>query len=274
MKHIKAISCLLLSTMVLTVFCGCDGSREESGVSDAMSGTQSVVSEAISDVSAEESGALSGAEESSVGEASKEEYSEEEYSDVDISEYVENIADYEFFHYGEEGNGYYSISGYHGTDPYIILPTEYNGEPVTGIGHQDNYIFSFNTYIKGVIIPACYTGGEWGIFTGCTSLESVVFLGEKFEFGLYTFSSCTGMKNLVLPEKQETLPRNCLPSGSKLKTLRLPDTYMGPEPMFLPNDITYIVKRGSTAEETLINYNKQDWVIQSEAAAKKYISVD
>ena len=49
---------------------------------------------------------------------------------------------------------------------------------------------------------------------------------------------------------------------------------MGPEPMFLPNDITYIVKRGSTAEETLINYNKQDWVIQSETAAKKYISVD
>lgn len=55
MKHIKAISCLLLSTMVLTAFFGCDGSREESGVSDAMSGTQSVVSEAVSDVSAEES---------------------------------------------------------------------------------------------------------------------------------------------------------------------------------------------------------------------------
>lgn len=49
---------------------------------------------------------------------------------------------------------------------------------------------------------------------------------------------------------------------------------MAPEPMFLPNDITYIVKRGSTAEETLINYNKQDWVIQSETAAKKYISID
>ena len=25
MKHIKAISCLLLSSMVLTAFCGCDG---------------------------------------------------------------------------------------------------------------------------------------------------------------------------------------------------------------------------------------------------------
>ena len=55
MKHIKAISCLLLFSLVLTAFFGCDGSREESGVSDAMSGTQSVVSEAVSDVSAEES---------------------------------------------------------------------------------------------------------------------------------------------------------------------------------------------------------------------------
>ena len=80
MKHIKAISCLLLSTMVLTAFFGCYGSREESGVSDAMSCTQSVVSEAVSDVSAEEShgsseeismesfgeesGVMSGAEES------------------------------------------------------------------------------------------------------------------------------------------------------------------------------------------------------------------
>ena len=119
MKHIKAISCLLLSSLVLTAFCGCDGSREESGVSDAMSGTYSVVSEAVSDVSAEEismesfgeeSGVSSGAEESSEEEpsgeeSSEEEFSEEEYSGVELSEYVENAEDYTYIHYGEEGNG-------------------------------------------------------------------------------------------------------------------------------------------------------------------------
>ena len=139
MKHIKAISCLLLSTMVLTVFCGCDGSREESGVSDAMSGTYSVVSEAVSDVSAEEismesfgeeSGVMSGAEESSEEEpsgeeSSKEEFSEEEYSGVELSEYVENAEDYTYIHYGEEGNGVYVLAKYNGTDEYIRIPSEY-----------------------------------------------------------------------------------------------------------------------------------------------------
>ena len=173
MKHIKAISCLLLSSLVLTAFFGCDGSREESGVSDAMSGTYSVVSEAVSDVSAEEShgspeeismesfgeesGVMSGAEESSEEEpsgeeSSEEEFSEEEYSGVELSEYVENAEDYTYIHYGEEGNGVYVLAKYNGTDEYIRIPSEYKGEPVTFIGDSPSGDLPFGDNIKGVII--------------------------------------------------------------------------------------------------------------------------
>ena len=110
MKHIKAISCLLLSTMVLTAFFGCDGSREESGVSDAMSGTQSVVSEAVSDVSAEEISMESFGEESGVS-SGAEESSEEEFF-----EYVENISDYTVM---TDSSGSCYVEKYNGSDKYI-----------------------------------------------------------------------------------------------------------------------------------------------------------
>ena len=271
MKHIKAISCLLLSSLVLTVFCGCDGSREESGVSDAMSGTYSVVSEAVSDVSAEEismesfgeeSGVMSGAEESSEEEpsgeeSSKEEFSEEEYSGVELSEYVENAEDYTYIHYGEEGNGVYVLAKYNGTDEYIRIPSEYKGEPVTFIGDSPSGDLPFGDNIKGVIIPASCKGTMWGAFSACTSLESAVCAGDDpIEFGLFCFAGCNALKRLVLPKNQEYLPRSFLPGpGTQLKTLRLPDGLKSDPDITLYEagkaGTVFIVRRGSVAEKRL-----------------------
>ena len=278
MKHIKAISCLLLSSLVLTAFCGCDGSREESGVSDAMSGTQSVVSEAVSDVSAEEShgsseeismesfgeesGVMSGAEESSEEEpsgeeSSEEEFSEEEYSGVELSEYVENAEDYTYIHYGEEGNGVYVLAKYNGTDEYIRIPSEYKGEPVNFIGDSPSGDLPFGDNIKGVIIPASCKGTMWGAFSACTSLESAVCAGDDpIEFGLFCFAGCNALKRLVLPKNQEYLPRSFLPGpGTQLKTLRLPDGLKSDPNITLSEagkaGTVFIVRRGSVAEKTL-----------------------
>ena len=271
MKHIKAISCLLLSSLVLTAFCGCDGSREESGVSDAMSGAQSVVSEAVSDVSAEEismesfgeeSGVMSGAEESSEEEpsgeeSSKEEFSEEEYSGVELSEYVENAEDYTYIHYGEEGNGVYVLAKYNGTDEYIRIPSEYKGEPVTFIGDSPSGDLPFGDNIKGVIIPASCKGTMWGAFSACTSLESAVCAGDDpIEFGLFCFAGCNALKRLVLPKNQEYLPRSFLPGpGTQLKTLRLPDGLKSDPDITLYEagkaGTVFIVRRGSVAEKRL-----------------------
>ena len=286
MKHIKATSCLLLSSMVLTAFCGCDGSREESGVSDAMSGTYSVVSEAVSDVSAEEShgspeeismesfgeesGVMSGAEESSEEEpsgeeSSEEEFSEEEYSGVELSEYVENAEDYTYIHYGEEGNGVYVLAKYNGTDEYIRIPSEYKGEPVTFIGDSPSGDLPFGDNIKGVIIPASCKGTMWGAFSACTSLESAVCAGDApIESGLFCFAGCNPLKRLVLPKNQEYLPRSFLPGpGTQLKTLRLPDGLKSDPDITLYEagkaGTVFIVRRGSVAEKTLADYNAGDW---------------
>ena len=271
-----------------------------------MSGTRSVVSEAISDVSAEESGESSremsaqsseeesgqasgeesgvpsGAEESSEEEpsgeeSSEEEFSEEEYSGVELSEYVENAEDYTYIHYGEEGNGVYVLAKYNGTDEYIRIPSEYKGEPVTFIGDSPSGDLPFGDNIKGVIIPASCKGTMWGAFSACTSLESAVCAGDDpIEFGLFCFQGCNALKRLVLPKNQE---RSFLPGpGTQLKTLRLPDGLKSDPNITLSEagkaGTVFIVRRGSTAEETLSNYNKQDWVIGSETAAIKYISVD
>ena len=300
MKHIKAISCLLLSTMVLTVFCGCDGSREESGVSDAMSGTYSVVSEALSDVSTEEShgsseeismesfgeesGVMSGAEESSEEEpsgeeSSEEEFSEEEYSGVELSEYVENAEDYTYIHYGEEGNGVYVLAKYNGTDEYIRIPSEYKGEPVTFIGDSPSGDLPFGDNIKGVIIPASCKGTMWGAFSACTSLESAVCAGDDpIEFGLFCFQGCNALKRLVLPKNQEYLPRSFLPGpGTQLKTLRLPDGLKSDPDITLYEagkaGTVFIVRRGSVAEKTLADYNADEMVIKNNGAIR-YVVTD
>jgi len=297
MKHIKAISCLLLSTMVLTVFCGCDGSREESGVSDAMSGTCSVVSEAVSDVSAEESSeemsmesfgeessVMSGAEESSEEEpsgeeSSEEEFSEEEYSGVELSEYVENAEDYTYIHYGEEGNGVYVLAKYNGTDEYIRIPSEYKGEPVTFIGDSPSGDLPFGDNIKGVIIPASCKGTMWGAFSACTSLESAVCAGDDpIEFGLFCFAGCNALKRLVLPKNQEYLPRSFLPGpGTQLKTLRLPDGLKSDPNITLSEagkaGTVFIVRRGSVAEKTLADYNADEMVIKNNGAIR-YVVTD
>ena len=300
MKHIKSISCLLLSSMVLTAFCGCDGSREESGVSDAMSGTYSVVSEAVSDVSAEEShgspeeismesfgeesGVMSGAEESSEEEpsgeeSSEEEFSEEEYSGVELSEYVENAEDYTYIHYGEEGNGVYVLAKYNGTDEYIRIPSEYKGEPVTFIGDSPSGDLPFGDNIKGVIIPASCKGTMWGAFSACTSLESAVCAGDDpIEFGLFCFAGCNALKRLVLPKNQEYLPRSFLPGpGTQLKTLRLPDGLKSDPDITLSEagkaGTVFIVRRGSVAEKTLADYNADEMVIKNNGAIR-YVVTD
>ena len=300
MKHIKAISCLLLSTMVLTAFFGCDGSREESGVSDAMSGTYSVVSEAVSNVSAEEShgsseeismesfgeesGVMSGAEESSEEEpsgeeSSEEEFSEEEYSGVELSEYVENAEDYTYIHYGEEGNGVYVLAKYNGTDEYIRIPSEYKGEPVTFIGDSPSGDLPFGDNIKGVIIPASCKGTMWGAFSACTSLESAVCAGDDpIEFGLFCFAGCNALKRLVLPKNQEYLPRSFLPGpGTQLKTLRLPDGLKSDPNITLSEagkaGTVFIVRRGSVAEKTLADYNADEMVIKNNGAIR-YVVTD
>lgn len=297
MKHIKAISCLLLSTMVLTAFFGCDGSREESGVSDAMSGTCSVVSEAVSDVSAEESSeemsmesfgeessVMSGAEESSEEEpsgeeSSEEEFPEEEYSGVELSEYVENAEDYTYIHYGEEGNGVYVLAKYNGTDEYIRIPSEYKGEPVTFIGDSPSGDLPFGDNIKGVIIPASCKGTMWGAFSACTSLESAVCAGDDpIEFGLFCFAGCNALKRLVLPKNQEYLPRSFLPGpGTQLKTLRLPDGLKSDPNITLSEagkaGTVFIVRRGSVAEKTLADYNADEMVIKNNGAIR-YVVTD
>lgn len=305
MKHIKAISCLLLSSMVLTAFCGCDGSREESGVSDAMSGTYSVVSEAVSDVSSEESReSPEKISMESFGEESGVSSGAEESSEEEFFEYVENISDYTVM---TDSSGSCYVEKYNGSDKYITVPSEYDGKPIVSVSpfafegcDIEGIVFSegikeigirrepsldmggtgvcgsltvttvklpsslealgymMGSQIREITLPAKLRGINQGTFSGCKQLERVEFLGENTGIGEQAFWDCTALSELILPKGLSWLPRGAISGCTSLKSLTLPDTYKG-EPMFLPKDITYIVRRGSVAEKTLADYNAGDW---------------
>ena len=102
-------------------------------------------------------------------------------------------------------------------------------------------------------------GINQGTFSGCKQPERVEFLGENTGIGEQAFWDCTALSELILPKGLSWLPRGAISGCTSLKSLTLPDSYKG-EPMFLPKDITYIVRRGSAAEKTLAAYNAGDLV--------------
>lgn len=75
------------------------------------------------------------------------------------------------FEFVKVGDGYHIIK-YNGTDEELMLPTEYEGLPVTGI---DNNAFSGCTTLKRVRIPASIINIDARAFYNCSNLEDAYF---------------------------------------------------------------------------------------------------
>ena len=76
------------------------------------------------------------------------------------------------FTYTQPISDCYYISKYNGTEESVILPTEYNGLPVTGI---DVNAFFACTTLRSITIPENITFIDQGAFSGCSNLESAYF---------------------------------------------------------------------------------------------------
>lgn len=107
----------------------------------------------------------------------------------------------------------------------LIIPSEYNGKPVTSIGNEAFYSCEILTRVaisdgvasigigafygcrnlKSVIIPDSVTLIDDYAFTACTSLTSVVIPDSVTMIGSCAFSVCTGLTSVIIGNSVTTI---------------------------------------------------------------------
>lgn len=99
-------------------------------------------------------------------------------------------------------NGEVTITYYTGEGSDVVIPSELEGYPVTGIG---DYAFSKNELITSVVIPygVKYIGVD--AFMDCWNLQSVVIPDSVVSIGTTAFSYCESLTAITIPASVATI---------------------------------------------------------------------
>ena len=81
-------------------------------------------------------------------------------------------------------------------DKDIVIPSKYNGLPVTIIGGQ---AFKNCSSLKSITISNSVTSIEGSAFSHCTSLTDIVFGDSVTSISAYAFEDCASLTNLIIP---------------------------------------------------------------------------
>ena len=106
-------------------------------------------------------------------------------------------------------------------DENIVIPSEYNGLPVTSIG---DFAFRFCTSFTSVVIPDSVTSIGWCAFGYCTSLSSVVIPDSVTSIGDSAFSGCTSLSSVVIPDSVTSIGDSAFRDCTCLTSVVIPDS--------------------------------------------------
>lgn len=111
--------------------------------------------------------------------------------------YVENIADYTII---TDENGEQCIAKYNGSDPYIIVPAEHDGKPITKVLPEtfDNCKFIRGIKVSEGIVGFGFIDESSALEIKCTSIEEISLPSTLKWCGGFTW--CASLKEIVLPE--------------------------------------------------------------------------
>ncbi|MBO5529452.1 MAG: leucine-rich repeat protein [Bacilli bacterium] len=93
----------------------------------------------------------------------------------------------------------YSVTGYRGASKEVIIPSVYDGKPVTSIGEYAFYDFYDCSSLTSVEIPESVTSIGGGAFSRCSSLTSVTIPGSVTSIGESAFNGCSSLTSVEIP---------------------------------------------------------------------------
>ena len=117
--------------------------------------------------------------------------SERQISSWDYGTEPADISDYEY-----TASETVTITKYNGTDPEVVIPSEIEGKPVTGIG---SFAFANNKTLTKVTIPDTVLVIDAWAFNLCSSLSEVVMSNNVTEIRTDAFNGCSSLSGIFIP---------------------------------------------------------------------------
>ena len=121
----------------------------------------------------------------------------------------------------EDGN-YWIVTGIGTcTDEELIIPSTYYGLPVKEIG---DCVFSGRTSLTSVVIPDSITSIHYEAFLDCTSLTSIVIPDSVTSIGSSAFDGCTSLTSVVIGNSVTSIGDYAFQYCNSLTSVVIPDS--------------------------------------------------
>jgi uncharacterized repeat protein (TIGR02543 family) len=113
----------------------------------------------------------------------------------------------------------YEVSRGTATATTIVIPSVYNGLPVTTIA---NCGFQDYTAMTGITIPDSVTSIGLQAFYSCSGLTSVTIPSSVTSIETYAFGECSELKNITIPDSLMSIGYGVFISCSSLESINIP----------------------------------------------------
>ncbi len=115
----------------------------------------------------------------------------------------------------------FAITKYNGTGGDVVLPAEYNGNPVVEIGES---AFRGRASIDSVVLPDGVTRIGESAFESCSNMTSIDIPDSIAEIGNRAFNNCYALESAELPQGLNSIGEYAFGSCRALTSISIPES--------------------------------------------------